>query len=67
MPRADAFAARSNLSPSEIIADALEHGHSLEWQEQFLDKVARGLAEAYAGEFASEDDVQAVRNKYRAS
>ena len=65
--RVDAIAARSNLSPSEIIADALEHGHSLEWQEQFLDKVARCLAEAYAGEFASEDDVQAVRNKYRAS
>jgi predicted transcriptional regulator len=65
--RVDAIAARSNLSPSEIIADALENGHSLEWQEQFLDKVARGLAEADAGEFASDDDVRAVRNKYRAS
>lgn len=65
--RVDAIAARSNLSPSEIIADALENGHSLEWQEQFLDKVARGLAEADAGEFASDDDVRAVRNKYRVS
>ena len=65
--RVDAVAARSNLSPSEIIADALEHGHSLEWQEQFLDKVAKGIAAADAGDFASDDDVQAIRNKYRAS
>jgi predicted transcriptional regulator len=63
--RVDAIAARSNLSVSEVIADALENGHSLEWQERFLEKVAAGLAEADQGEFASDTEVRAVVNKYR--
>ena len=65
--RVDAIAARSTLSPSEIIADALENGHSLEWQEQFLEQVAKGIAAADVGDFASDDEIRAVRNKYRAS
>lgn len=65
--RVDAIAARSSLSPSEVIADALEHGHSLAWQERFLDKVASGIEAADRGEFASEDDVARVVNKYRPS
>jgi predicted transcriptional regulator len=63
--RIDAIAARSRLSPSEVIADALENGHSLEWQERFLDKVAAGIAAADRGEFASEEEIERVRNKYR--
>ena len=63
--RIDAIAARSSLSASEVVADALENGHSLEWQEQFLDKVAKGIAAADRGEFASPADVERVRNKYR--
>jgi len=63
--RVAAIAARSNLSVSQVIADALENGHSLEWQERFLEKVARGLAEADQGEFASEGELEAVVNKYR--
>ncbi len=65
--RVDAIAARSSLSPSQVITDALENGHSLEWQEQFLDKVAEGMAAADRGEFASADDVARVVNKYRPS
>jgi len=65
--RLDAVAARSGLSLSEVVADALENGHSLEWQEQFLDKVARGIDAADRGEFASADEIERVRNKYRAS
>ena len=65
--RVDVIAARSNLSPSEVIADALENGHSLEWQEQFLDKVAQGLASADRGDFAADDEVARVVNKYRPS
>ncbi|TCI00594.1 transcriptional regulator [Roseococcus sp. SYP-B2431] len=65
--RVDAIAARSSLSPSEIIADALQNGHSLEWQERFLDKVAEGVASAARGEFASPDDLAGVVNKYRPS
>ena len=63
--RVDAIAARSSLSPSEVIADALENGHSLDWQERFLDKVATGLAEADRGEFASDGDVERIVGKYR--
>ena len=63
--RVYAIAARSSLSPSEVIADALENGHSLEWQERFLEKVAEGAAAAERGEFASQDDLARVVNKYR--
>lgn len=63
--RVDAIAARSRLSASAVIADALENGHSLEWQERFLDKVAEGLAAAERGEFADPAEVDRVLNKYR--
>lgn len=65
--RVDAIAARSSFSPAEIIADALQNGHSLEWQERFLDKVAAGTAAADRGEFATGDEVDRVVNKYRPS
>ncbi|WP_443749672.1 hypothetical protein [Asticcacaulis solisilvae] len=63
--RIDAIATRSSLSPSEVITDALVNGHSLEWQERFLDKVARGIKAADGGEFADQAAIDRVRNKYR--
>jgi predicted transcriptional regulator len=63
--RVDAIAARSSLSASEVITDALENGRSLEWQERYLEKVAQGLAAADRGEFASADEVASVVDKYR--
>ncbi|MET7242163.1 hypothetical protein ABZT49_02230 [Methylobacterium sp. EM32] len=63
--RVDAIAARSRRSPAEVVANALEHGHSLDWQERFLDKVAAGIAAADAGHFAGPADVARVLNKYR--
>ncbi|WP_424814526.1 hypothetical protein [Roseococcus sp. YIM B11640] len=63
--RIEALAARSNLSPSEIVADALRYGYSLDWQERFLNKVAEGIASAERGEFASPDDIMRAVNKYR--
>ena len=63
--RVDAIAARSNLSASQVITDALQNGHSLEWQERFLEKVAAGLADAEHGFFASDAELAAVVNKYR--
>jgi predicted transcriptional regulator len=63
--RINAIAARSTMSPSQVIADALENGHSLDWQERFLDKVAEGIAAADRGEFATAADIERVRNKYR--
>jgi predicted transcriptional regulator len=62
--RIDAIAARSNLSASEVIADALENGHSLEWQEKFLDAVNAGIGAADRGQFASRADLERVLNKY---
>ena len=63
--RVAAIAKRTGLSESEIVAEALEHGHSLEWQERFADKIAAGLQAADSGEFASDADVERVRSKYR--
>jgi predicted transcriptional regulator len=63
--RVAAIAKRTGLSESQIIAEALEQGHSLEWQERFADKVAVGLKAADSGEFASEADIERVRSKYR--
>lgn len=63
--RVEAIAARSGLSVAQVVADALEHGHSLEWQERFLDKVAVGIAAADRGDLASDAEVQAVLHKYR--
>lgn len=63
--RVEAIAQRSGLSASEIIADALDKGYSLEWQEQFLDKVAAGMDAAERGDFAGADEIAQVLNKYR--
>ena len=63
--RVEAIATRSNLTASEVIADALERGISLEWQERFLAKIELGLAAAEHGDFASVDEVRSVAEKYR--
>lgn len=63
--RVYAIAARSRQTASQVIADALENGHSLAWQERFLDRVAAGIASADRGEFATSADLERVRNKHR--
>jgi predicted transcriptional regulator len=65
--RIDAIAARSRLSAAEVVADALENGHSIEWQERFLDKVAQGIDAADRDEFASPAELARIVNKYRPS
>ena len=65
--RIDAIAARSSLSAAEVVADALENGHSIEWQEKFLDGVAQGIDAADRGEFASPAELARIVNKYRPS
>jgi predicted transcriptional regulator len=62
--RVAAIAERTGLSQSQIVAEALEHGRSLEWQERFAEKVARGLEAADKGEFASTAEIDRVRNNY---
>ncbi len=63
--RIDAIATRHGLSPSQIVADALENGRSVEWQEIYLEKVTAGMAAAERGDFATDAEIAAVRNKYR--
>lgn len=62
--RIDALAARSSLTRSQIIEDALAHGRSLAWQEKWIEGVEAGLADAQKGNFASDDEIAAVLNKY---
>jgi predicted transcriptional regulator len=62
--RIDALAARSSLTRSQIIEDALAYGRSLAWHEKWVAGVQEGLAEADRGEFATEEEIAAVLNKY---
>jgi len=62
--RIDALAARSTLTRSQIIEDALAHGRSLAWQEKWVEGVEAGLADAERGDFAGEEEIAAVLNKY---
>lgn len=63
--RIDALASRSGASRSQIIQDALEKGHSIAWQERFVEKVETAIDAAERGEFASQSDIDNVLNKYR--
>lgn len=63
--RIDALAARAGVSRSQIIQDALEKGHSITWQERFVEKVKAGIEAADRGEFASNAEIDRVLNKYR--
>ncbi|MDP3316039.1 MAG: transcriptional regulator [Devosia sp.] len=63
--RLEAIAARTTMSPSELVDDALTKGYSLEWLERSLDRVERAKEQAAQGEFATADDVARVVNKYR--
>ena len=63
--RIDAIAQRSHRSPADVVADALENGRSVAWQEHYLDKVEAGLAAADRGEFASAGEVDRVLNRFR--
>jgi predicted transcriptional regulator len=62
--RIDLLAERSDTTPSRIIEDALSYGRSLAWQEKWTSGVRAGLAEADAGEFAADEEIDAVLNKY---
>lgn len=62
--RIDALTARSNLTRGQILEDALAHGRSLAWHEKWVAGVQEGLEQAERGEFASEEEIAAVLNKY---
>lgn len=63
--RIDTLTKRSTLTRSQIIEDALSHGRSLAWQEKWIAGVEEGLEDANRGEFAGEEEIAAVLNKYK--
>ncbi|SMH39381.1 hypothetical protein [Mesorhizobium australicum] len=65
--RVSDIAQKSGRSETQVIVDALEHGHSLDWQESFLAKIRHGIAAADRGDFATEAEIDRVRQKYRPS
>ena len=62
--RIDALVARTTLTRGQIIEDALAHGRSLAWQEKWIAGVQEGLEAADRGEFATEEEIASVLNKY---
>ena len=62
--RIDRLAARTTLTRGQIIEDALSHGRSLAWQERWVSGVQEGIDDADRGDFANEDDIAAVLNRF---
>ncbi|MGO7924494.1 transcriptional regulator [Rhizobium ruizarguesonis] len=62
--RIDKLASRSTLTRGQIIEDALSHGRSLAWQEKWIAGVQAGIESADRGEFATDEEIAAVLNKY---
>jgi len=61
--RVEALVSRTQMSREEIINDALR-GY-LDWQEEFLSRIQQGMEAADRGDFATEEEVERVLNKYR--
>ena len=62
--RMDALAARTSLTRRQMIEDALSHGRSLAWQEKWIEGVQAGIEAADRGEFASDEEIARVLNKF---
>lgn len=63
--RIDVLATRLGTSRSKIVNEALEHGRSIAWQEEWLRRIEAGIAAADRDEFASEDETAALLASYR--
>ncbi|OHV76047.1 ribbon-helix-helix protein, CopG family [Rhizobium sp. LCM 4573] len=62
--RIDVLVARSNLTRGQIIEDALSHGRSLAWQERWIAGVQAGVEAADNGDFANDEEIATVLNKF---
>ncbi|WP_275790072.1 CopG family ribbon-helix-helix protein [Pararhizobium gei] len=62
--RIDTLSARSTLTRGRIIEDALSHGRSLAWHEKWIAGVQEGIDAADRGDFATDDEIATVLNKY---
>ena len=61
--RIEALANQTQKSQKEIIDDALR-GY-LDWHDEFVGRVERGIDAANRGEFATPEEVERVFNKFR--
>ncbi|MCJ8521357.1 putative transcriptional regulator [Pseudorhizobium tarimense] len=62
--RIDLLAERTRLTRGQIIEEALSHGRSLAWQEKWISGVRVGVSDADGRNFATDEDIAAVLNKY---
>ncbi|MBZ9987792.1 transcriptional regulator [Mesorhizobium sp. BH1-1-5] len=62
--RIEMLTSRSTLTRDQIIEDALSHGRSLAWQEKWIAGIQAGIEAADRGDFADEEEIAAVLNKY---
>ena len=52
------------MTRAQIIEDALSHGRSLAWQEKWIAGLVAGLEDADRGNFATDEEIAAVLNKF---
>ena len=62
--RIEMLTSRSTLTRDQIIEVALSDGRSLAWQEKWVAGVQAGIEAADRGDFASEEEIATVLNKY---
>ncbi|TJV69486.1 MAG: transcriptional regulator [Mesorhizobium sp.] len=62
--RIETLTSRSTLTRDQIIEDALSHGRSLAWQEKWIAGTQAGIEAADRGDFAKEEEITVVLNKY---
>ncbi|KRB28531.1 MULTISPECIES: hypothetical protein [Mesorhizobium] len=62
--RIDMLTSRSTLTRDQIIENALSHGRSLAWQEKWVAGVQGGIEAADRGDFANEEEIATVLNRY---
>lgn len=62
--RLDSLAERASMTRAQIIEDALSHGRSLAWQEKWIAGLVAGLEDADRGNFATDEEIAAVLNKF---
>lgn len=62
--RVDLLAQQTSMTRSRIVEEALSHGRSIAWQEQWIAGVKAGIEDADNGNFATDEDIAKVMSRY---
>lgn len=62
--RVDLLAQQTSMTRSRIVEEALSHGRSIAWQEQWIAGVKAGIEDADNGNFATDEDIAKVLSRY---